>query len=580
MLLSLSFSSIFADTYTHYEWNCITNNGNLISSSSTIGNEVNYNATKYYSNGCNGLPSNCVGKQTKQNYTMTIDNNGGSGGALKYNSDGSMYISNPSRTGYTFTSWSTSNNNAPASKIPASFAGNVTYTANWMANTYSVNYNSNGGSGSMSASTATYNQPFKTKQNSFSRTGYTFNGWNESANGSGVTWALNSSGVYESGKSWTWNYAKDITLYAQWNANTYTVNYNSNGGSGSMSSDTATYGQGYTTKANGFTKNGYTFAGWNEKADGTGTDWTGWIGKPWTWSYTNGVTLYAQWTPNTYTITYNANGGSGGPSTQNFKFNSGERISTSVPSRTGYDFVDWTYGGNHFKPGDAIPSGWGSFTLTAQWKQKLPTSFNLEAASGRLYNGPISVDLKKNQLYIGMFLGNKRPEGEEPQLSTNVNSGNSTILFSDYGSMNDNRRQTYIVFIPKSDFRASFKSSTDTQQSTFVLLKGNSEVPYSSYNSSDFSFGVSHNNSELSQVQNDKWGYGFVNISWYDTGAPWFDVQYSGSSFIDKSSSGDAGATVRVIGYNLQNKGIKIRGSASSSQYPVQNYGSLIIKKK
>lgn len=179
-----------------------------------------------------------------------------------------------------------------------------------------------------------------------------------------------------------------------------------------------------------------------------------------------------------------------------------------------------------------------------------------------------------------MFLGNKRPEGEEPQLSTNVNSGNSNILFSDYGSMNNNRRQTYIVFIPKNDFKASFRSSTDTQQSTFVLLKGNSEVPYSSYSSSDFAFNVSHNNSELSQVQNDKWGYGFVNISWYDTGAPWFDVQYNGSSLIDKSSSGDAGATVRVIGYDLQSKGIKIIGSASSSQYPVQNYGSLIIKKK
>lgn len=371
VLLALGFSPILADTYTHYDWTCLTKNNSPVSVNESVNNTQNYGSAKYYSNGGNGLPSNCIGKQTKQNYTMTIDNNGGSGGALKYNSDGSMYVSNPSRTGYTFTNWNTSNNNAPASKIPASFAGNVTYTANWVANTYSVNYNSNGGSGSMSASTATYNQPFKTKQNSFSRTGYTFNGWNESANGSGVAWALDSSGVYESGKSWTWNYAKDITLYAQWNANTYTVNYNSNGGSGSMSSDTATYGQGYTTKANGFTKNGYTFAGWNEKADGTGMDWTGWIGKPWTWSYTNGVTLYAQWAPNTYTITYNANGGSGGPSTQNFKYNSGEKISTSVPSRTGYDFVDWTYGGYHFKPGDAIPSEWGSFTLTANWKSKI-----------------------------------------------------------------------------------------------------------------------------------------------------------------------------------------------------------------
>ena len=498
MLLSLSFSSIFADTYTHYEWNCITNNGNLISSSSTIGNEVNYNATKYYSNGSNGLPSNCVGKQTKQSYTMTIDNNGGSGGALKYNSDGSMYISDPSRTGYTFTSWNTSNGNAPASKIPASFAGNVTYTANWKINQYTI-----------------------------------------SVNGDGGVSGIDGNGKYDYGSQACLTYRLKTGYKLSKIA-----------GTGPDA------GQTWTDKAG---RTGNIVDCWSMSRDRAGT------------VYTEGITYY---------VTYNANGGSSAPSTQSFVFNSGSRISSSIPTRNGYQFVDWTYGGTHFNPGDAIPSGWGSFTLTANWKQKLPTSFNLEAASGRLYNGPISVDLKKNQLYIGMFLGNKRPEGEEPQLSTNVNSGNSTILFSDYGSMNDNRRQTYIVFIPKSDFRASFKSSTDTQQSTFVLLKGNSEVPYSSYNSSDFSFGVSHNNSELSQVQNDKWGYGFVNISWYDTGAPWFDVQYSGSSFIDKSSSGDAGATVRVIGYNLQNKGIKIRGSASSSQYPVQNYGSLIIKKK
>lgn len=130
VLLALGFSPILADTYTHYDWTCLTKNNSPVSVNESVNNAQNYGSAKYYSNGGNGLPSNCVGKQTKRNYTMTIDNNGGSGGTLKYNSDGSMYVSKPSRTGYTFTSWNTSNNNAPASKIPASFAGNVTYTAN------------------------------------------------------------------------------------------------------------------------------------------------------------------------------------------------------------------------------------------------------------------------------------------------------------------------------------------------------------------------------------------------------------------------------------------------------------------
>ena len=77
----------------------------------------------------------------------------------------------------------------------------------------------------------------------------------------------------------------------------YTVSYNANGGNGSMSTDTISYGEAYTTKSNTFTRSGYTFAGWNEKADGTGSDWTNWIGKPWTWTYTRSITLYAKWVP-------------------------------------------------------------------------------------------------------------------------------------------------------------------------------------------------------------------------------------------------------------------------------------------
>lgn len=60
----------------------------------------------------------------------------------------------------------------------------------------------------------------------FNRDGYTFNGWNEKADGSGTVWGLNSDGVYENGngtRPWKWTYAGNITLYAQWTANTYTV---------------------------------------------------------------------------------------------------------------------------------------------------------------------------------------------------------------------------------------------------------------------------------------------------------------------------------------------------------------------
>ena len=88
----------------------------------------------------------------------------------------------------------------------------------------------------------------------------------------------------------------------------YTITYNSNGGviddtsykytkSGNsiQISETVTYDSIYYTKKNMFKKTGYIFVGWNEKANGKGTNWTSYINKKWTWSYKKNVTLYAQW---------------------------------------------------------------------------------------------------------------------------------------------------------------------------------------------------------------------------------------------------------------------------------------------
>ena len=222
----------------------------------------------------------------------------------KYGANATLYakwtrndisLATPTRAGYTFKGWFTATSGGTQITSATSITANQTIYAQWAANTYTVNYNANGGTGTMASDTATYEANYTTKANAFTRTGYTFKGWNEKADGTGTDW------TNWIGKPWKWAYTNNITLYAQWTVNTYTVSYNANGGTGTMASDTITYGQNYTAKANAFTRTGYTFKGWNEKADGTGTDWTNWIGKPWQWTYTNNITLYAQWTVNTYT---------------------------------------------------------------------------------------------------------------------------------------------------------------------------------------------------------------------------------------------------------------------------------------
>lgn len=101
----------------------------------------------------------------------------------------------------------------------------------------------------------------------------------------------------------------NTTIPVTFSATTYTITYDGNGGSstewGTSWSEQVTYGTNYYIRENWYERSGYTFIGWNEQPDGSGSDWTDWIGKPWLWTYTKNVTLYAQWTPSSYTLDIN-----------------------------------------------------------------------------------------------------------------------------------------------------------------------------------------------------------------------------------------------------------------------------------
>lgn len=109
------------------------------------------------------------------------------------------------------------------------------------------------------------------------------------------------------------------------------------------------------------------------------------------------IDLYPIWIPNTYTLTYDLNGGSFNASTtQLFKYGSGDAISSEIPIKTGYDFVGWKWGDVTMQPGDTIPKGWGNFTLTAQWKEvySAGTTLNIE---GTEY---IVLEKRENNQYL------------------------------------------------------------------------------------------------------------------------------------------------------------------------------------
>ena len=330
-------------------------------------------------------------------YTVTYNNNGGSGCTTTSVTYGGKYgtMCEPTRNGYVFIGWFDENykdkplnyyadtysdlKNAFGYDADAlynhyitygkgegrrisqyvkgdSFTGNANKTiyAGWYAQGYTISYNSNGGTGSMTSDVVKTGGTATIKANEFTKKGYTFAGWTTKSDGTddGYNWT---------GWSGTWNYVdgqygianKTLKLYARWTPKSYTISYNSNGGTGTMASDTVSTGSKATIKSNTFTKTGYKFVGWTTKSDGTddGYGWNpGWSG---TWNYDNGqygiandkLVLYARW-DNHYTITYNDNGGSGCSSSSKTVTYGSTYGNLCTPTRSGYIFAGW-YSSNY-----------------------------------------------------------------------------------------------------------------------------------------------------------------------------------------------------------------------------------------
>ena len=275
-------------------------------------------------------------------------------------------------------------------------------------NKFTVTYNSNGGTGTMSSSTVTYGDSFKTSENTFIRYGYTFNGWNEKADGTGVAWKLTDEGVYESGLSWTWNYTKDITLYAQWIENKLTISYYSNYATSYNGTEEPkntvdnnnvfiysvdyyyddAYLDGLPNYTNGSTlgmlRTGYIGTGyWGTSVDGGKL-----IGENESFNYGYEIAerlgcldklqssdviirVYAQWQIITYTVSYDLNGGIGEFDDQTKTWGTDLTLHSGEPTWVGYLFDYWctTSDGTGIKylPGD-IYSTESDVALYAIWK--------------------------------------------------------------------------------------------------------------------------------------------------------------------------------------------------------------------
>lgn len=275
--------------------------------------------------------------------------------------------------GYRFDGWYTAPNGGNKYDFNTPLTNNVTVYAHWVGNGYTVRFAGNGATGGGTPDQAfQYNIGQNLHRNGFTRDGYTFTGWkradNQQAYGDGQ-WVTNlttqPNGI--------------VTMVAQWSANEAHIRYNPNppagktaGGQGTPNWDGHT-GDTPAIRGNGWTIDGYTFAGWTTNADGGGTKYA--PGASWTANGT--LTLYAQWTPGEAGLTYDGNGATGGKTDpQNGVTDQKVNVRQNGFTRDGYTFVTWNTQadckGKAVDPGDEWTLR-GSSTLYACWAGNVQT---------------------------------------------------------------------------------------------------------------------------------------------------------------------------------------------------------------
>ena len=335
---------------------------------------------------------------TANTYTVAFNGNGNTGGStasvsMTYDTAKNLTANGYTKTGYTFKSWNTKPdgsgttyaNSASVKNLTSTNGGTVTLYAQWTANTYTIAFNGNGNTGGSTASVSmTYDTAKNLTANGFTKTGYTFKSWNTKSDGTGTTYA-NSASV----KNLTSTNGGTVTLYAQWTKKQVVVTFMRNTSSTDTTSATQTFtygtaGQSFSNK--NWTRTGYSLLGWSEDKNATTQQYSTLSGVSDSWidSKSPKVTLYAVWKANSYTATFNSNGG-GTPSPSTITKTYGTQLGTlPTVSRTGYTFKGWftqSTGGEKISTTTTMPAN--NVTYYAQWTANTYTiEYNANGGTG------------------------------------------------------------------------------------------------------------------------------------------------------------------------------------------------------
>ncbi len=303
-------------------------------------------------------------------YTISFNANGGSGAPGRqtktYGVTLTLTTIQPTRRNYLFLGWSKDRNATFTSYTAGgSYTDNsdVTLYAVWRYDpeTYTIRYDANGGTGAPASQTKTYGVPLTLSAVKPTRAGYEFLGWSTDP----MTMLTN----YAPGERYTDEVS--ITLYAVWRyvPKTYTVSYDANGGGNTPASQTKTEDVTLTLTSTIPTRYGYTFKGWATSSSATSADYQ--AGGRYT--VNESVTLYAVWEINTYTVSFDANGGTNAPNPQKKTHGQNLILTVAIPTRANHVFLGWATDSTSksvgYAPG-ATYTAEEDVTLYAVWQER------------------------------------------------------------------------------------------------------------------------------------------------------------------------------------------------------------------
>lgn len=307
-------------------------------------------------------------------YTITFDKNDASAtGTMQGQSMVSGTSANLSLIGFTkaswnFAGWSTTTTGNVAYSDGASYvmgSANVTLYAKWTQNAlYTVTFNKNdaAATGTMFNQSIVGGSSVNLTANAFSKQGWSFAGWATSANG---------AVVYTDGASYAMGTA-NVTLFAKWTANQLSIVFDKNdaNATGTMANQSIVSGASANLSANGFTKPGFTFAGWATTSSGAvvyADNASYLIG-------TTNMTLYAKWTANQISITFDKNdaGATGVMANQAITSGAAANLTANAFAKSGYTFAGWATSSTGvvvYTDGATFTMGAAGITLFAKWTQ-------------------------------------------------------------------------------------------------------------------------------------------------------------------------------------------------------------------